>query len=167
MTEGTAPPFVFQIFDSPNLSPPALSDGHVVQYTADRAGRGWESQMFGRRKRVLSLLSLIYILWVSPLSLCNHCCSAGTKAPDLHTAICSSGEAVSLLLQASQTLGHHRHLAPGKQGHLRHLAPGTGGISDTWHQVNRGITDTWHQVNRGISDTWHQVQGASQTPGTR
>ena len=40
-------PFVFQTFDSPNLSTPVLSDRlQVVQYTADRAERGWESQMF-------------------------------------------------------------------------------------------------------------------------
>ena len=128
MKEGTAPTIVLQTFDSPNLSPPALSDGQqspcsqskhgcfrpqrkvlsldvlietlavlykkcfnfysesteieifqhhllsstikhagflrtpsfrilrsspqVVQYTADSAGRGWESQMFGRRRGV-------------------------------------------------------------------------------------------------------------------
>ena len=46
MIEGTTPAIVF---DSPNLSTPALSDGQVVQYTADRAGRGWVSQMFVRR----------------------------------------------------------------------------------------------------------------------
>ena len=33
-----------QRFDSPNLSPPALS-----QHTADRAWRGWVSQIFVRR----------------------------------------------------------------------------------------------------------------------
>ena len=36
--EGTAPAIVFQRFDSHNLSPPALSDGQVEQYTAHRAG---------------------------------------------------------------------------------------------------------------------------------
>ena len=61
--EGTAPTIVLQRFDSPNLSQPALSDRQVVQYTADRAGRGWVSQIFVRPSRVLSLLSLIYILW--------------------------------------------------------------------------------------------------------
>ena len=56
--EGTAPAIVLQRFDSPNLSPPALSDGQVV-YTADRVERGWVSQIFVRRWR---LLSIIYIL---------------------------------------------------------------------------------------------------------
>ena len=46
--EGTAPAIVLQRFDSPNLSPPALSDGQVV-YTADRVERGWVSQIFVRR----------------------------------------------------------------------------------------------------------------------
>ena len=31
--ERTAPAIVLQRFDSPNLSPPALSDGQVVQYS--------------------------------------------------------------------------------------------------------------------------------------
>ena len=52
-----------QTVDSPNLYPPALSEGQVVQYTAERAGKGWGSHMFGRRRVVLSLLSLVYILW--------------------------------------------------------------------------------------------------------
>ena len=39
----------------------------VVQYTADRGGRGWESQKFGRQRGVLSLLSLLYILCDKPL----------------------------------------------------------------------------------------------------
>ena len=68
--EGTAPAICLQIFDSPNLSPPALSDRQVVQvvqYTADRAGRGWVSQIFVRRWQVVSLLSLIYILWLIPM----------------------------------------------------------------------------------------------------
>ena len=30
--EGTAPPFVFQTFDSPNLSPPALSEARFLNY---------------------------------------------------------------------------------------------------------------------------------------
>ena len=38
--EGTAPPIVLQIFDSPNLSPPSLSDGQVMQYTAYSTERG-------------------------------------------------------------------------------------------------------------------------------
>ena len=58
----TAPAMLLQRIDSPNLSPPALSDGQVVQYTADRVGRGWVSQIIVRQWRVLSLLSLIYIL---------------------------------------------------------------------------------------------------------
>ena len=49
--EGTALPFVFQTFDSPSLSPPAL-----VYCRQSR-----ESQMFVRRRGVLSLLSLIYV----------------------------------------------------------------------------------------------------------
>ena len=63
--EGTAPAIVLQTFDSLNLSPPALSDGQVVQYTADRARRGWLRQMFARRW-VLYLIAMIYILWVAP-----------------------------------------------------------------------------------------------------
>ena len=47
--EGTSTAIVLQRFDSPNLSLPALSDGQVVQNTADRAGRGWVSQIFVRR----------------------------------------------------------------------------------------------------------------------
>ena len=31
--EGTAPPFVFQTFDSPNLSPPALSEVRFLNYS--------------------------------------------------------------------------------------------------------------------------------------
>ena len=61
--EGTAPAIVLQRCDSPNLSLPVLSDGQVVDYTADRVGRGWVSHIFVRRWPVLSLLSLIYILW--------------------------------------------------------------------------------------------------------
>ena len=57
----TAPAMLLQRIDSPNLSPPALSDGQA-QYTADRVGRGWVSQIFVRRWRVLSLLSLVYSL---------------------------------------------------------------------------------------------------------
>ena len=50
------------------LPPHALWDEQVVQYTADRAGRGWVSLIFGRRWWVLSLLSLKYILWCTPSS---------------------------------------------------------------------------------------------------
>ena len=67
--EGTAPAIVLQTFDSLNLSPPALSDGQVVQYTADRARRGWLRQMFERRWGgwwVLYLIAMIYILRVAP-----------------------------------------------------------------------------------------------------
>ena len=61
--EGTASSIVLQRFDSPNLSPLCL------QYTArpvrlpEQAGRGWVSQIFVWQWRVLSLQSLIYILW--------------------------------------------------------------------------------------------------------
>ena len=51
--EGTALAIVLQRFGSPNLSPPVLSGGQVVQSTADRAGRGWVIQIFVRRWRVL------------------------------------------------------------------------------------------------------------------
>ena len=53
--EKTAPAIVLQKFDSPNLSPLARSDRLVVEYTADRAGRGWASQIFVRRWPVLSV----------------------------------------------------------------------------------------------------------------
>ena len=61
--EGTAPPSSSKHLTL-QTSPPACSGRRagIVQYTADRAGRGWESQIFGRRRGVLSLLSLIYIL---------------------------------------------------------------------------------------------------------
>ena len=63
--EGTAPAIVLQRFYSLNLFPPALSDGQVMQYTADRVGRGWVSQILVRRWHVLSLLSVMYTLWGS------------------------------------------------------------------------------------------------------
>ena len=47
LIEGTAPAIVLQRCDSPKLSPPALSDSQVVEYT-DRAGRGWVSHIFVR-----------------------------------------------------------------------------------------------------------------------
>ena len=60
--EGTAPTIVLQRSDAPNLSLPALADGQVVEYTADRARRGWVSHFFVRPWPVLSLLSLINII---------------------------------------------------------------------------------------------------------
>ena len=38
--EGTAPAIVFQRFDSPNLSPPALLDGQVVKCSILQTERG-------------------------------------------------------------------------------------------------------------------------------
>ena len=62
--EGTAPAIVLQRFDLPNLSLPSLSDGQVVQYTADRAERGLVSQIFVRLGGANpSIASLKYILW--------------------------------------------------------------------------------------------------------
>ena len=41
----------------------SYTDGQVLQDTADRAERGWESASCGQRRGGLTLLSLIYILW--------------------------------------------------------------------------------------------------------
>ena len=62
--EGTAPAIVLQRCYSPNLSLPALSDGQVVQYTADRGGRGWVSHMTGSDFTVQYVCSAFYKLQV-------------------------------------------------------------------------------------------------------
>ena len=57
---GQHPPFVFQTFYSPNLSPHFCTA--LPARLTEQAGRGWESQIFVRRRGVLSLQSMIYIL---------------------------------------------------------------------------------------------------------
>ena len=53
LLERTATPIVLQKVNSPNLFPPcsvgSYTDGQVVQYTADRAGKGLVSLLFVRR----------------------------------------------------------------------------------------------------------------------
>ena len=76
--EGTAPAIVFQTFDSPNLSPLYLQYTALPDRLTEQAGRGWVNQMFVRRWRVLSLLSLIYTVlyilwWVWKNSYCDTC----------------------------------------------------------------------------------------------
>ena len=48
--EGAAPPFVFQTFDSPNLSPLCLQYTALPACLAEQARSSWESQMFVRKR---------------------------------------------------------------------------------------------------------------------
>ena len=58
--EGTAPATSYKAVTHPT-SPCVLSDGQVVEFTADRVGKGWVSHIFVRP--AVPLLSLLYILW--------------------------------------------------------------------------------------------------------
>ena len=64
MIEGTAPAIVIQRCGSPNLSPLCLQCTLLPDCLTEQAGRGWVSHIYVRRWRVLSLQSLIYILWL-------------------------------------------------------------------------------------------------------
>ena len=48
--KGAAPPFVFQTFDSPNLSPLCLQYTALPACLAEQARSSWESQMFVRKR---------------------------------------------------------------------------------------------------------------------
>ena len=102
-------PFVFQTFDSPNLSTPVLSDRlQVVQYTADRAERGWESQMFVGRVGCFPFYHwYLFFDWESfegqnylttrglegERSFCVTCnCTSNTSGMDLNLLKCYSTE---------------------------------------------------------------------------
>ena len=52
-------------------TPPALSDSHVVGVYCRQSRERLRGQMFGRRRRVLSLLLLIYILGAFPKDYLN------------------------------------------------------------------------------------------------
>ena len=53
----------FEHLPTQPLPPPALSDSQVVGVYCRQSRERLGGQMFGRRRGVLSLLSLIYILW--------------------------------------------------------------------------------------------------------
>ena len=62
--EGTAPRFVFQTFDSPNLSPLLLCQtGRGINTYCRQSGERLGESNVWETKEVLSLLSLMYILW--------------------------------------------------------------------------------------------------------
>ena len=81
--EGTAPPSSSKHLTLPTSLRSVCSILHCAlpARLTEQAERGWESQMFGRRMGVLSLLSLIYIFFDIQLTVVPNVCAHAVGPP--------------------------------------------------------------------------------------